>query len=78
MTPRPPHVYLSLLEGGVDVLVLLELLQLGLDQNLSDVHHLLHGESQALHGVTELLLRDKRHLKGSRTETGGRGGGVPR
>lgn len=50
--------YLSFLQGGVDVFVLLKLLQLSLDQNLSDVHHLLHRESQALHWVTELLLWD--------------------
>lgn len=53
--------HLSFLQGRVHVFVLLKLLQLGLDQNLSDVHHLLHGESQALHRVTELLLRGKRH-----------------
>lgn len=52
-------VYLSFLEGGVDVFVLLKLLQLGLDQNLSDVHHLLHCQSQTLHWVTELLLEEK-------------------
>lgn len=52
-------VYLSFLEGGVDVFVLLKLLQLGLDQNLSDVHHLLHRQSQTLHRVTELLLQEK-------------------
>ena len=53
-------VYLSLLEGGVDVFVLLKLLQLCLDQNLSDVHHLLHRQSQTLHGITELLLEGKK------------------
>lgn len=54
-------VYLSFLEGGVDLFVLLKLLQLGLDQNLSDVHHLLHRQSQTLHRVAELLLEGK-HL----------------
>lgn len=51
--------HLSFLERGVDVLVLLELLQLGLHQHLPDVHHLLHGERQALHRVAELLLRGR-------------------
>lgn len=52
-------VYLSFLEGRVDVFVLLELLQLCLNQNLSDVHHLLHRQSQTLHRVAELLLKKK-------------------
>lgn len=49
--------YLSLLHSSVDVFVLLELLQLCLNQHLSDVHHLLHGQRQTLHGETELLLQ---------------------
>lgn len=49
-------VYLSFLEGNVDFFVLLKLLQLCLDQNLPDVHHLLHSQSQTLHWVAELLL----------------------
>lgn len=61
VTATAPRGYLSLLEGGVDFFVLLKLLQLGLDQDLSDVHHLLHGESQALHRVTELLLQENIH-----------------
>lgn len=52
--------YLSFLEGSVYVLVLLKLLQLGLDQNLPDVHHLLHRQSQALHRVAELLLEENK------------------
>lgn len=49
--------YLSLLHSSVDVFVLLELLQLCLNQHLSDVHYLLHGQRQTLHGETELLLQ---------------------
>lgn len=49
-------IYLSFLEGVVDVFVLLKLLQFGLDKNLPDVHHLLHRESQTFHWVAKLLL----------------------
>lgn len=49
--------YLSLLHCSVDVFVLLELLQLSLDQNLPDVHHLLHGQGQTLHREAEFLLQ---------------------
>lgn len=50
-------LYLSFLQGSVNFLVLLELLQLGLDENLPDVHDLLHGQSQPLHRIAELLLQ---------------------
>lgn len=54
--------YLSFLKSIVDVFVLLKLLQLCFDQNLSDVHHLLHGQSQALLRVAELLLDEMNAL----------------
>lgn len=72
--PSSCGVYLSFLEGGVDVFVLLKLLEFGLDQNLSDVHHLLHRESQALHWVTELLLEEK-HTSHQQTKPYIRGSG---
>lgn len=55
-TEATEFLYLSFLEGIIDVLVLLKLLQLGLDQHLSDVHHLFHCQRQALHWVAKLLL----------------------
>lgn len=51
--------YLSLLHSVVDFFVLLELLQLCLNQHLSDVHHLLHRQRQTLHRETELLLQQQ-------------------
>lgn len=54
------ELYLSFLQSVIDVFVLLKLLQLCLDQNLSDVHHLLHCQSQTLHRITELLLQERK------------------
>lgn len=51
--------YLSFLESSVDIFILLVLLQLGLHKHLTDVHDLLHCQSQTFHGVTELLLEAK-------------------
>lgn len=54
--------YLSLLHSIVDIFILLKLLQLCLNQHLSDVHHLLHSERQTLHRETELFLQQDTHL----------------
>lgn len=54
-------LYLSFLESIVDFFVLLKLLQLGLDEDLPDVHHLFHRQSQTLRRITELLLRGNMH-----------------
>lgn len=54
--------HLSLLHSVVDFFVLLELLQLCLNQHLSDVHHLLYGQRQTLHGETELLLQQHKRV----------------
>lgn len=51
--------YLSFLESSVDIFILLVLLQLGLHKHLTDVHDLLHCQSQTFHRVTELLLEAK-------------------
>ena len=48
-------VYLSFFQSCVDIFVLLVLFQLCFDQDLTNVHHLLHGQCQALHRVAELL-----------------------
>lgn len=58
---EPPQTqpYLSFLESSVDIFILLVLLQLRLHKHLTDVHDLLHCQSQTFHGVTELLLEAK-------------------
>lgn len=52
--------YLSFLESSVDIFILLVLFQLCLHQHLTDVHDLLHRQSQTFHRVTELLLEAKK------------------
>lgn len=55
-------VYLSFFQSCVDIFVLLVLFQLCFDQDLTNVHHLLHGQCQALHRVAELLLKVRIHV----------------
>lgn len=57
--PPQPQPYLSFLESSVDIFILLVLFQLRFHQHLTDVHDLLHRQSQAFHWVTELLLEAK-------------------
>ena len=55
-------LYLSFFQSRVDIFVLLVLFQLCFDQDLTNVHHLLHGQCQALHRVAELLLKVRIHV----------------
>lgn len=55
-TPTPhPAPHLPLLQTAEELLVLQELLHLCLHQHTAHVHHLLYRQSQAFHGVAELL-----------------------
>lgn len=56
-------MYLSFLQRIINFFILLELLQLRFNENLSDVHHLLDGQSQALDRVAELLLKQTHHFQ---------------
>lgn len=48
--------YFALLQVGVELFALQELLHLGLDQHAAHVDDLFHRQGQALHRVAELLL----------------------
>lgn len=55
-------IYLSFLQRIINLFILLKLLQLCFNENLSDMHHLLDGQSQALDRVAELLLKQTHHF----------------
>lgn len=58
---KPPgsatEAELSFFQGSVDILILLVLFQLCFHQDLTDVHHFLHSQSEAFHWVAEFLKR---------------------